>query len=67
MITHRCRSCTGPVEVARIDVSTMVGGPQFMWGRHEECRDCGSRERPTEVIDANDGQLGLGQWEGDHG
>lgn len=63
MITHLCTTCAGPVEVRRVDVTTWGGGPSFVWGMHEQCPGCGSTARPMEVVDANDRQLGLGQWE----
>lgn len=63
MITHLCRTCATPVDVARIDITTIAGPPTFTWGRYEQCSGCGSTDEPMEVIDANDKALGRGQWE----
>ena len=64
MITHLCKTCAGPVEVGRVDITTMTSGPTFVWGRWEQCAGCGSTAEPMQVVDANDAQLGRGQWEG---
>jgi NAD-dependent dihydropyrimidine dehydrogenase PreA subunit len=64
VITHLCSACGTPVEVARVDVTTVAGGPSFVWGRWERCTGCGSTAEPMRVVDANDRQLGTGQWEG---
>lgn len=63
LTTHLCRTCETSVEVAREDVTTMTGGPRFMWGHWEKCSGCGSTAAPLEIVDANDARLGLGQWE----
>lgn len=63
VITHLCRTCAGPVEVARWDVTTMTSGPRFLWAAWGRCPGCGSTEQPMQVVDPNDEALGRGQWE----
>jgi hypothetical protein len=63
VITHLCRTCAGPFDVARVDITTYSSGPNFIWGCWGRCPGCGSTEAPMEVVDANDEALGLGQWE----
>jgi hypothetical protein len=63
VITHLCRTCGSPVEVARIDATTYISGPSFAWGRWDPCTSCGSTNQPMQVVEPNDPALGLGQWE----
>lgn len=61
--THICKTCETAVEVGRVDVTTTLSGPTFMWGRWERCTGCGSTAAPLQIVDPNDDRLGYGQWE----
>lgn len=54
-VTHRCTTCDGPVEVAKVPTSSLLAAARgvrtYAWGRRKSCPQCGSTDAPRLVID----------------
>jgi uncharacterized protein (UPF0212 family) len=56
VITHRCKTCNGPVDVALVDTTSQLefarnNSRTYVWGMWEACPTCGSVDQPTLVVD----------------
>lgn len=68
LATHRCRACGSPVEVERVEATTLGEAAArlhaCLWGRSRRCA-CGSTAYPEPVMDEDFltlGRLGWSWW-----